>query len=61
MTTDRPKHRKFAYENPADLAWGAQMVNTWAKRRRARIAAEHLRDHDEQASRLEPAEGGDGG
>lgn len=34
---------RFAYENPADLTWGAQMVQTWAKRRRAREAAE--RDH----------------
>ncbi len=34
---DRPR---YAYENPADLAWTAQMVKTWAKRRRARLAAE---------------------
>jgi len=36
--SDRPR---YAYENPADLAWGAQQVRTWLKRRRLRLAAEH--------------------
>ncbi|MEU4449893.1 hypothetical protein AB0F44_01115 [Nocardioides sp. NPDC023903] len=45
--SDRPR---YAYENPADLAWGAQQVRTWLKRRRLRLAAEHtsvgVAEHD---------------
>lgn len=32
---------RYAYENPADLAWGAQQVRIWLKRRRLRLAAGH--------------------
>jgi hypothetical protein len=43
---------RFAYENPTDLAWGAHMVRTWARRRAARLAAEQDQDPPPEAPRL---------
>jgi hypothetical protein len=59
---------KYAYEDPAALAWGAQMVREWGKRKRLRLAAEEAAREaapsGPETARSQPsstAGGGDGG
>lgn len=54
MTTDHlPTQPRYAYENPTDLAWGAQLLRT-ARRRRLLREAEAAAAGDHQ-------DGDDGG
>ena len=39
-TPDRDQPPRFAYENPSDLAWAAQLLRTARRRRLLRLAAE---------------------
>ena len=52
-TDDRPR---YAYENPADLAWGAQLLRTAHRRRLLRLAAEQAGQSDQDSGQ----ERGDG-
>lgn len=49
---------RYAYEDPAALAWGAQLLKTARRRRLARLAAE-AQTRDPQCSKASPNVKGD--
>lgn len=49
MTADRPAQRdkpRLALDNPADLAWGAKLLQVALERRKRRLAASRRGKHD---------------
>jgi hypothetical protein len=50
---------RYAYEDPAALAWGAQLLRTARRRRLARLAAEQAEARDPQGSKAPAAREGD--